>query len=335
MRNYLLPLLMLTACSPSSEETEGGLSLNIDPARITVSGVSSGAHMAHQLHIAYSDIFSGAGIVSGGPYNCANNSLEQGLNQCMMNTDLPIDVNEIAAGIRAAAAAGELADPANLADDRVWLFRGTNDSKISSQVHGAAAELYAEFIPAEQVVSIDDVVADHVFPADGQGGPCDEVTPPYVGDCGYDAAGQLLQFLYGDLEPPTGEAVIEHLFEVALPGAGGADMLETAYLYIPADCADGRQACALHLVLHGCAQSTEAVGTDFITLSGYLPWAEANDIVLAFPQAEKSMMAPLNPYGCWDWWGYTGDDYATRNGPQMKTIVDWLQGLAKQAGGGA
>ena len=80
--------------------------------------------------------------------------------------------------------------------------------------------------------------------------------------------------------------------------------------------------------MHGCAQSTEAVGTDFIMLSGYLSWAEANNIVLAFPQVEKSMMAPLNPHGCWDWWGYTGDDYHRRSGKQMKTVVDWLQGLS-------
>ena len=34
--------------------------LNIDRARITTSGVSSGAFMALQLHIAHSNLFSGA-----------------------------------------------------------------------------------------------------------------------------------------------------------------------------------------------------------------------------------------------------------------------------------
>jgi hypothetical protein len=328
MRKILLPVLLLTACSPSNEESVSTPALNIDPGRVTVSGVSSGAHMAHQLHIAYSDLFSGVGIVSGGPYNCADNSLEQGLALCMTNTTQPIDVEATASEIRARAAAGELADPANLADDRAWFFRGTNDSKISAMVHQAAIELYARFMPSENMLSIDDVEADHVFPATGRGGACDEVIPPYVGDCGYDGAGELLQFLYPGLHAPGGDGVAEHLVETALPGAGDADLLETAYLYIPAGCTAGQQACALHLVLHGCAQSIESVGTDFITLSGYLPWAEANDIVLAFPQTEKSMVAPLNPYGCWDWWGYTGDDYATRSGPQMKTIVDWLQSLS-------
>ena len=85
----------------------------------------------------------------------------------------------------------------------------------------------------------------------------------------------------------------------------------------------------MHLVLHGCAQSTEAVGTEFMELSGYLPWAEANDIVLLFPQVAKSLVAPLNPHGCWDWWGYTGDNYAKRNGKQMLTLVEWINELSQ------
>ncbi len=327
MRKLLLSALLVSACTPSTPDT--GLELDIDMSRVTVSGVSAGAHMAHQLHIAYSDIFSGAGIFSGGPYNCADNSLNQGLSLCMMNTETPIDVDAIADGIRQASDAGELADPTNLADDRVWLFRGTKDSKISSQVHGAAAELYAEFMAEEQIVNVDEFEADHVFPADGRGVSCFAVEPPYVGDCGYDGAGTMLQFLYHGLVEPSGNETGEGLLETSLPGAGDADLLETSYVFVPENCAGGEQECALHLVLHGCAQSTEFVGTDFIELSGYLPWAEANDIVLLFPQVEKSVVAPLNPYGCWDWWGYTDENYAKRNGKQMKVLVDWINGLSQ------
>jgi poly(3-hydroxybutyrate) depolymerase len=103
--------------------------------------------------------------------------------------------------------------------------------------------------------------------------------------------------------------------------------LETAYLYIPKACVNSDSACALHLVLHGCAQSADTIGTAFIEQSGYLEWADANDIVLAFPQVEKSVVAPLNPHACWDWWGYTGDDYAYRSGPQMSVLVDWIWSL--------
>jgi poly(3-hydroxybutyrate) depolymerase len=322
MRILILTSLLFVAPTLADDD----LSFDIDPDRITVSGISSGAHMATQLHIAYSDLFSGAALLSGGPYNCAQSSLIKALQRCMTNTETPLPVAELAAGIREAAALGNVADPENLADDRVWLFRGTRDSKISALVHGAAADLYAEFIPDDHIQRVDDIVAEHVFPARGRGNDCNEVIPPYVGECDYDGAGALLSYLYPGLaEPgagPTGELV-----PVELPGADEAELLETAYLYIPAVCEDAAQSCALHLVLHGCDQSAEAVGSEFIEMSGYLPWAESNGIVLAFPQVEKSAVAPMNPHGCWDWWGYTGEDYAWRSGRQQNVLVDWIHSL--------
>jgi len=303
--------------------------LDIDESRITVSGISSGAQMAHQLHIAYSDLFSGAAILSGGPYNCAENSLVKAMQRCTKNTDEPLPVAALAEGIRAQVRAGKLADTANLADDRVWMFHGSKDETVSTLVHGSAAALYAEFVPAEQIRRVDDVPAGHVFPADGRGNSCTELVPPFVGDCGYDAAGALLSYLYPGLGAPEANAP-DGLIEVPLPGADEAELMASAYLFVPPACAGGEKPCALHLVLHGCAQSTEEVGTDFIEQSGYLPWAAANDIVLAFPQVEKSLVAPLNPHGCWDWWGYTGADYASRSGAQMKTLTDWIKGLSQQ-----
>jgi poly(3-hydroxybutyrate) depolymerase len=321
---YLLPILFLVSSAAFAGDVP---TLNIDKSRVTASGISAGAHMAHQLHIAYSDLFSGAGIVSGGPFGCADNSLLTAMNRCMMNTDEPLPVAQFAADIRAAAAEGKLADTANLSDDRVWLFHGTEDTKISAQVNAAAAALYAEFVPADQIHQVDDIPAGHVFPARGRGNGCTEMVPPYVGDCGYDAAGELLRQLYPGLaEPGTGSEA--GLLEVTLPGADEADLMATAYLFVPPACTGDGQSCALHLVLHGCAQSAETVGTDFIEQSGYLPWAETNHIVLAFPQVEKSLVAPLNPHGCWDWWGYTGADYLWRDGRQMKVIADWIRSLA-------
>ena len=41
-------------------------SYNVDRASLTVSGVSSGAIMASQLHVIYSSHVMGAGLVAGG-----------------------------------------------------------------------------------------------------------------------------------------------------------------------------------------------------------------------------------------------------------------------------
>jgi hypothetical protein len=38
-----------------------------------------------------------------------------------------------------------------------------------------------------------------------------------------------------------------------------------------------------------------------------------------------------NSSGCWDWWGYSGQNYAKRSGPQMKAIRAMIQRLQKKA----
>ena len=131
MRNFLLTGLLLPGIALADSTPPA---LDIDTDRVTVSGISSGAHMAHQLHIAYSDVFSGAGLVSGGPYNCAENSLVTAMGRCMGNTDKPLPVAALAEGIRQSAAAGEVAEPAArfLIDGNIRC--GPRDFRLSVQL---------------------------------------------------------------------------------------------------------------------------------------------------------------------------------------------------------
>lgn len=373
-RATLLSLLMLCACDPtgadrsaqrsvdgsadqsadhSADDSAGrhadapaagdapSDSLAIDPTRITVSGISAGGMMAHQLHVAYPELFSGAAAIAAGPYGCAEGSLATAMARCMGTAAGELPVEEFAAMLRTDAEAGRIGDPAELADDRVWLFRGTGDTVVAAGVSDALAGLYAHFLPPENIRYVNDIDAAHHFPAAGRGHPCDESKPPFVGDCGYDAAGELLQFLDPGLNPPTveiergevemGDATTDpitpdDLTEVPLPGATAAGLAEAAWLYAPAACRAKDAGCALHLVLHGCAQAASQVGTAFIEQSGYLRWAEANNMVLAFPQVEPAI---ANPYACWDWWGYTGADYRWRAGAQMGVLADWVEKLVR------
>ncbi len=38
-------------------------------------------------------------------------------------------------------------------------------------------------------------------------------------------------------------------------------------------------------------------------MCSYLPWAEANNVIVLFPQAAKADLHD-NPKACFDWWGY-------------------------------
>jgi hypothetical protein len=321
MNTLLLSIILVAAATPQAVPTPA---LNIDPQRITVSGISAGGQMAHQLHIAYSELFSGAGIIAGGPFGCANGSLATAMARCFNKVDDSLSVSDLAVDIRTAASDGRVGSVEALADDPVWLFHGALDKTVAVEVSDAVEALYREFIPASQISYVKDIQAAHNFPARGNGHACDAVQAPFVGDCDFDAAGELLNHVYPDLKIPDSESETA-LTAVILPGAAAAGLSETAYLFIPPACSEGEQACAAHLVLHGCAQSTTQLGTAFIEQSGYLRWAAANDIVLAFPQV---VSGPTNPLACWDWWGYTGANYRWRNGAQMQILTDWIRGLA-------
>ena len=60
------------------------------------------------------------------------------------------------------------------------------------------------------------------------------------------------------------------------------------------------------------------VQDQFVINSGFNSWAEANNIIVLYPQVSK--VSQVNPYACWDWFGYTGRDFANRNGSQIIAI---------------
>jgi hypothetical protein len=57
--------------------------------------------------------------------------------------------------------------------------------------------------------------------------------------------------------------------------------------------------CTFFLFAFHALQTTADIGNDFMLYGGYLPWADTNNIVILFPQAEANT---LNPKGCWDWY---------------------------------
>ncbi len=319
-------LFSLSVATGHSEANETALPL-IDPGAVTVSGISSGAAMAQQLHVAYGERFAGAGLVAGVPYGCAEGDLGLALGRCTGKEGGPLPVEDYLASIAASAAGGAVAGAATVANDRAWVFHGARDAAISEPVTAAAAAVYGSLLAPGNLRYVNDVPAAHVFPTLEAGGACDQAAAPWLGACGFDAAGELLQFLYPGLQTPTeadrAAAAGSGLREASLPGAAAAGMRETMWLFVPEQCPPS--GCRLHVALHGCLMATAQNGMAFVKDGGYLPWARANGIVVACPEVAPQA---VNPMGCWDWWGYTGPDYATRSGAQVKLIADWVQRLA-------
>jgi hypothetical protein len=156
--------------------------------------------------------------------------------------------------------------------------------------------------------------------------PCARTAAPFVNDCDLDQAHAILEHVHGLLDPPAANtpAPVEFDQTAYLGNPESRGMAETGWVYVPASCASG-ETCRVHVAFHGCKQSFERVDDAFVEGAGFNRWAETNHVVVLYPQAHDS---PGNPNGCWDWWGYTGQQYATKTGVQMAAVHRMLQALA-------
>jgi hypothetical protein len=69
----------------------------------------------------------------------------------------------------------------------------------------------------------------------------------------------------------------------------------------------------------------------FVMDSGYINFADQNDLMILFPQTWVSAdNFPYNPTGCWDWFGWTGEDYATNKGSEAQWMIAFINSIAAQ-----
>jgi poly(3-hydroxybutyrate) depolymerase len=344
MRRRLLALAAALAACPAFAG-DPLPALGTDPA-VTVSGVSSGGFMAVQLHVAHSTTVKGAGVLAGGPFYCAQGSLWAALNNCTSPTGwAPVPPVELLKADAERLARGGLVDPvANLATARVWLFSGTSDRVVQPPVVEAARRFYALFNPPPgNVVLVADKPAGHGMITADAGVACDLTAAPYINDCGYDAAGELLQQLLSALAPPAEKESGRILRFDQRPFADGdafaIGLGDSGFAYVPKTCET--EACRVHVALHGCRMSVESIGERFVREAGYNRWADSNRIVVLYPQTTPRngpgfrgwrWSYVFNPRGCWDWWGYTGPQYATKAGPQIRALKAMTDRLAAPRG---
>lgn len=327
-----IPAALLLALAGCGEEAPPPLpALAIDADRVAVAGLSSGAYMATQVHFAWSDRLRGAALVAGGPYGCAGGSLDTALGPCIGAKPYSPDPARLAQKVRDRAAAGDLAPIAGLAGDRVYVLHGREDAVVDASVARASEAIYRQL--SEEAGGIaphwdGERAFGHVMPTLDQGADCIEGGTPYLGHCGFDAAGEALHWLYGRPDREASEAGGElRAFDQRAHLGEGEDsqLADTGYLYLPEYCASGGS-CGLLVVFHGCEQNADKVGEAFVRDAGFNRWADVHRLVVLYPQTRSSYL-PLNPKACWDWWGYTGPDYDTRRGAQQRWLAAAMAAL--------
>ncbi len=312
------------ATTPTLEDIPA---LSIDSSRVTVSGVSSGGFMAVQLHVAHSAFFKGAASIAGGIWECAKGDVGRSQNVCM-NGPQQIVTNDYVNLARERATRGEIDDVANLASSRVAIFASPKDIIIKPLGSDKLAEFYGAFVPQTSITRLSNPGAAHGFPTLSYGNTCSMMGSPWLLNCNDDVAGKVL----AAVEPGAralasrGTAVPASLlyFDQTKYVATGSRMFSWGAAYIPKVCRDAGTSCGVHVALHGCQMNPDFIDKKFIENAGYNEWAESNKLIVIYPQSAKGTG---NPFGCWDWFGYSGASYTTKSGVQIEAVKSLLTAL--------
>lgn len=323
-----VPLALITAflCSASMSHASDALpSLGADQHATSVSGLSSGAFMAVQYQVAYSTSVVGAGVVAGGPYYCAAGFLTNAAVCMGLVPFFPPNPNLMLIAANDFASDGRIDPLDGLKNDRIYVFSGTEDTVVHQQAVDATVAFFKSAgVKDGNLVYVNNIPAGHALLTPTFGNTCAKNAAPYISHCmvakkAYDQPGAILAQIYGAVHPPakklTGKLVTFNQREFADASTAMAD---DAYVYVPARCAQ-KTSCRVHVAFHGCKQSAAVVKDDFYGKSSYNHWADSNDIVVLYPQVNASTV-PFNPQGCWDWYGYTGANYALKSGLQLVAI---------------
>lgn len=339
-------LILLSALGGCRDKTASPLpSLGVRLEGVSVSGFSAGGYMAGQMHMAHARLVTGVGLVGGGPYGCALSTYSSGIptpglalinaaraiHGCMRHDLAALGVPDAAALAEEARRLAKAAaiDPIEAASrGRAYVFSGSRDETVVPAIGATARQFYEQIGMAPGAIKhVTDIEAGHAFVTTDQGAACAATEPPYINNCGYDQAGEILAHLIGPLSAVGAMSQVDvavfdqTAFSRELTNHG---LAAEGTVLIPHDCR-AAPGCRLHVVFHGCRQSTAGAGSSFPLQSGFGRWAASNRLVVLFPQVAASA---VNPYGCWDWWGYSGSEFLTRKAPQIMAVRRMIDRLA-------
>lgn len=289
----------------------------------SISGISSGGYMAVQFHVAHSSKIIGIGVIGGGPYYCANNNALIALNSCMKYPHL-INIDELIFATDYASSILHIDDTNSLSRAKIYLYSGVFDETVKKGVVEKLEKYYRHYnSDARNIMTEYNIRSGHSFPTENYGIVCNETMTPFISKCNYNGAYNILKHIY-DTNIQTQPYKLENIkifsqtkYTPNLIDPKIIGMDHNGYIYVPSKCRHNYSSCRTHIALHGCLQNTYFINHTFIYNAGYNEVAEGSNIIIIYPQTYPSLS---NPKGCWDWWGFTGPEYATKFAPQIQTI---------------
>ncbi|TDB03277.1 extracellular catalytic domain type 2 short-chain-length polyhydroxyalkanoate depolymerase [Halomonas marinisediminis] len=333
-----LPMESLFADTPPPPQQLPALAASVED--VSVIGVSSGGYMATQLAVAWPERFAGLGVLAAGPWSCAQGSLGVALGQCMTTQRGMPDMQALEQRLASYRERGLVGEAEALASLRVYVWHGGADAVVEPRLGEALVEQFQGWLSdPSQLQWRRDADAGHGWPVDATLGKtdnreladCHDAGPPYLLACDNDIAGDVLNWLHGDLTPPADGETPGKLRRFDQGDYDARGLADTGYLFVPKRCEEG--GCMVSMALHGCNMTTEQIGEAFVGHTGLNAWAAENRRIVLYPQAETRLG---NPQGCWDWWGYAESSWQldpmhdSRQGTQTRALMAMLQRLQEK-----
>ena len=322
----LLILLGSVFCNNSTEVT----SIKV-AHEVTVSGISSGGAMAAQMLVAFSSEISGAGLFAAPPYFWTRGAAVT-IVDCM-TTGISVFPDQIILAAEGFASLGLIDNLSNLASSKIYMFSGKKDTIVWTRVVKKNEDIFRKL--GADVITDYSISAEHTFPTDFFGNEWSNLGKPYINNCDYKGSKHALDHILDDnLKPKVDykEDSLKSFSQKKYKHGMTHSLADSGMIYVPKACEN--KECELHIAFHGCAQTINDIGLDYVYGTGFLGLAEANDLVILFPQIKTSKIYPLNPKGCWDWWGYSEVipmpvqwSFPTNKGVQMRAIREMMKDL--------
>ena len=315
---------------------------------VTLSGQSAGASIALQHLFSFSSQTSGAAVLAGSPYGCGVQTLH-GIT-CYYGG---LDDNTSIRYVERRHKQNLIDDPVHLKNTKIVLFSGKRDFVVLPNVMKAVERQLNHFVDPSNIISFYNTSASHVWPTDKGLCPCGAciwqnasgwARRPCcnVNNCELDFSGKMLMHLYSKEVKPRTRAITRNIRWVdqwrylpAIAGNGtGSTMLRWAPVYVPKGCQHDVDKCHVHVNYHGCTNKPKSSSMAswwerllWVHNIGLNEYAEANDLVIVYPQAAGSDDVGE---GCFNWASYEDDPlFDTRLGVQLNTVVDLLNDLKR------
>jgi len=292
--------------------------------------------MAMQHLVAYSQTVEGAGVAAGSIYGCGAQLQPESV--CYYGG---ANIQASNRYIESRFAKGLIDNPIHLKNTPVLLFNGKDDDTVYVQcMQDVETQLNHWGVHTTAVFNTS---ATHVWSVDHgdcKCGACKNYLSSLkccdVNNCDYDLSGDMFRHIYGDIKPRS-PAPLAHLKWVnqkdfiPLQNSSGpaswsvSGMMKWGLVYANSACQKTPSACKVHVNYHGCIADKYNRRQKWSTLIDLNQYAEANDIIVVYPQAAGDKTTGK---GCWNW-GFTQDDqlFDTKSSVQLETVVRLVAGL--------